>query len=121
MKRVFFSSADVISPEVNRQKYLTIGKYAAHEYDMCPIIPQLNSLFLDYTKFEDIIKGILASKEMVFFANEMWIIGEEMGEHMENEIRIAEILKIPIVHISDAEVRRILKKYGGTKYNVEEI
>lgn len=120
MKRIFISSADVVATELNLSKYIALGKYIFYECGVTPIMPHLNSILLNYKSGEDRLKGILASKDLLFFANEMWIVGSKITETMEREIAIAKILKIPIKFITDEELETIIKKYGGTKIYVEE-
>lgn len=120
MKRIFISSADAIDPTLNLSTYLAIGKYIFYERGMIPIMPHFYTLLLNYKSSDDIIKGSLASKDLLFMANEMWIIGSKVDERIENEIKIAKILKIPIRFMPDEKIESIIEKYGGSKIYVEE-
>lgn len=121
MKRVFFSSADAIDSNLNLSKYIAIAKWAVYECGMVPIMPHFNSLILDLSTEKGAIKGMLASKDMVFYANEMWVIGNDIDERVEREIQLAKILKIKIKYISENEMNKMIEKYGGITINVEKV
>lgn len=120
MKRVFISSADAISPELNLSRYIAIGKWIVYECGMIPIMPHFNSLILDLSTEKGALKGLIASKDMIFYANEMWVLGDERNERINEEIHLAQILKIKIRYISEKEINKMINKYGGITINVEK-
>lgn len=121
MKRVFISSVDATDPNLNLSKYVAISKWLVYERGMIPIMPHFNALFLDYTTEKDRMTGLLASKDMLFYANEMWVLGKKRDDRVYKEIQLAKILKIKIKYVSENEINKMIKKYGGITINVEEV
>ena len=119
MKHVFFSSVDATDANLNLSKYIAIGKWAFYDRGVIPIMPHFNSLIIDLSTNEGALNGKLASKDMIFYANEMWVLGNKKDERIKEEIQLAKILKIRIRYFSDKEISKILKKYGGTTIHVE--
>jgi hypothetical protein len=86
--------------KANIKKILTICREVHHDGEHLPVVPYLVALqYLNDGIREERLMGIEVNQECLRrgVADEMWLYGDKISEGMKEEIKIAQLLNIPVI------------------------
>lgn len=90
----------------NIQKAKQYGKYLI-SMEKVPLIPHTIAEILDDNIPEERELGLRADKTLIFYCDEMWVFGDIITEGMKEDINYAKTLGLPIVYVSEKEIKEM--------------
>ena len=115
LKKVYICAPLGGHVEENLNKVRQYTKYAL----LCgtaPVVPHFYAECFDDGKPDERERGMAAGLSLLWFCDEMWVLGDVISEGMQREIRFCQHLCIRIRRISDKEIQKAL---GGNRNEKE--
>ena len=90
-----------------------VKKYARYVL-LCgaaPVVPHYYAFSLNDNDRKEREIGMKAGKSLLWYCDELWVFGEVVTEGMQSEISFCESLGVPVKHIRQNQINKLLGDY----------